>query len=296
MTSRPHFNHRLSETEQTRLLERLQNHFDRRADTWRPLWLNGLNLGRLNGQWLERVARDWPERFEEKPEGIFLGTANWLAMGDSLQHMAQGWHRLGHLGGWRNEKFDVADECGNVLFALERAAFRPLGLKSQAVHINGLAEHNGEWMFWIGRRSPFKAVAPNKLDNLVGGGVASGEGIREAMLREGAEEAGIGAQLLQNLPRQSRRLSVRPVSRGLHNELLHIFDVVLLPDMQPENQDGEVAEFKLMGVAELTEAMCGGLLMNDAMLATLDAFARYGLLDETHALFKWLAETRQAQD
>ncbi len=293
MIPQPRFNCRLGETEQNRLLARLENHFDWRADAWRYLWLNGMNLGRLNEKWLERVEQDWPERFEEKPDGIYLFTDNWLAMGDSLQHMAQGWHQLGHLSGWRNEKFDATDNAGNALFALERAAFRPLGLMSQAVHINGLTEHNGEWVFWIGRRSPFKAVDPNKLDNLVGGGIASGESIQEAMLREGGEEAGLDAGLLQNLPCRSRRLSVRPVSRGLHNELLHIFDVVLPPGVVPENQDGEVAEFKRMGVAELAAAMCDGLLMNDAMIATLDAFARYGLLDETHGLAKWLAATQK---
>lgn len=295
MTTQPRFSCRLGETEQNRLLARLENHFDWCADSWRYLWLNGVRLGRLNDKWLERVEQDWPGRLEEKPDGIYLFTDSWFSMGDSLQHMAQGWYRLGHLGGWRNEKFDAADDAGNVLFALERAAFRPLGLRSQAVHINGLTEHNGEWVFWIGRRSPFKAVDPNKLDNLVGGGVASGEGIREAMLREGGEEAGLAPELLQNLKRQSLRLSVRPVSRGLHNELLHIFDVVLPPDVVPENQDGEVAEFKRMGVAELAAAMCDGLLMNDAMIATLDAFARYGLLDETHGLAKWLAATSEVE-
>ncbi|MBF0803950.1 MULTISPECIES: NUDIX domain-containing protein [unclassified Neisseria] len=295
MNPPPRFHCRLGQTEQNRLLARLESHFGQRIDTWRYLWLNGMNLGRLNEKWLERVAQDWPERFEEKPGGIYLFADNWLAMGDNLQHMAQGWHRLGHLDGWRNEKFDAADAEGNVLFALERAAFRPLGLMSQAVHINGLTEHGGEWVFWIGRRSPFKAVDPNKLDNLVGGGIASGESIRQAMLREAGEEAGLDADLLGGLACRSRRLSVRPVSRGLHNELLHIFDVVLPPDVVPENQDGEVAEFKRMGVAELTAAMCDGLLMNDAMIATLDAFARYGLLDETHGLAKWLAATQKAR-
>ncbi|OSI17175.1 NUDIX hydrolase [Neisseria dumasiana] len=293
MTALPRFTRRLSEAEHNRLLDRLQTHFSPQSGTWHALWLNGLKLGRLNETWLERVRQDWPERSENRADGLYLHSENWLAMGDSLQHMAQGWSRLGFLGGWRNEKFDVEDAAGKPLFALERAAFRPLGLMSHAVHINGLTLHEGEWMFWIGRRSPYKAVDPNKLDNLVGGGIASGESVREAMMREGGEEAGLDISLLHNLACQNQRLSVRPVARGLHNELLHIFDVVLPSEIHPENQDGEVAEFTLMNPTELTAAMCDGLMMNDAMLATLDAFSRYGLLDEGHGLSKWLADTRR---
>ena len=292
MTAKPHFPRRLNEDGHNRLLARLETRFNPHADTWQNLWLNGLKLGRLNETWFERVRQDWPEHSETRADGLYLYTDNWLTMGDSLQHMAQNWSRLGILGGWRNEQFDVEDAAGKPLFALERAAFRPLGLMSHAVHINGLTLHEGEWMFWIGRRSPYKAVDPDKLDNLVGGGIASGESVHTAMMREGREEAGLDGALLKNLVCQNRRLSVRPVSRGLHNEMLHIFDVVLPPETRPENQDGEVAGFTLMTPEELVEAMCGGLMMNDAMLATLDAFSRYGLLDEHHRLTKWLAETR----
>lgn len=290
--NRPRFTYCLGELEQNRLWECLQSHFDWGSSIWKPLWLNGLKLGSLNEKWLERVRLDWTESITEMPEGIHLHTDGWLAMGDSLQHMAQGWKQFGYLSGWRNEQFDVNDSEGRPLFTLERSAFRPLGLLSRAVHINGLTEYEGEWVFWIGRRSPYKAVDPNKLDNLVGGGIASGESIREAMLREGMEEAGLDEALLQNLSGQSRRRSCRPVSRGLHNEELFIFDIVLPPDVLPENQDGEVAEFRRMRIPELTEAMCSGLLMNDAFLATLDAFNRYGLLDRQHPLAVWLDENR----
>ena len=81
------------------------------------------------------------------------------------------------------------------------------------------------------------------------------------------------------------------MSRGLHREVLHIFDVVLPAGLVPENQDGEVAGFMLMPPHELAQAMAEGRLMNDALLATLDAFARYGLLDSAHPLTQWLAES-----
>ena len=196
------------------------------------------------------------------------------------------------LRGWRGEYFDVCDEAGRSLFALERAAFRPFGLLSRAIHLNGLTCRGG-WRFWIGRRSADKAVDPNKLDNIVGGGVASGETALEAALRESEEEAGLGAVLPDRLRRQSCLHSLRPVSRGLHNEILHIFDVVLPPDFAPKNQDGEVAGFVLMDIPELVEAMLAGEMMDDAQLVTLDAFRRYGLLKPQHPLSQWLESLRR---
>lgn len=289
MNQPPRFDQCLSEVEHDRLWARAQSQFVWDKAACKPLCLNDLPLGYLNEKWLQAVKQDWPGSLEETAGKLALFADSWLTMADNLQNMAQDWHRIGLLDGWRNEKFDVTDADGNPLFALERAAFRPLGLLSNAIHINGMAWSSNEWKFWIGRRSPYKAVDPNKLDNLVGGGVASGESIVQAMLREGEEEAGLSAGLLQDIPCCSCRLSVRNVSRGLHRENLHIFDVVLPQELVPENQDGEVAEFMLMDSRELAQAMAEGHLMNDSFLATLDIFLRRGLLDGQHPLSKWLA-------
>ena len=159
---------------------------------------------------------------------------------------------------------------------------------SQAVHLNGLVQTDGGWHFWIGRRSPHKAVDPDKLDNLVGGGIASGETPFEAVCRESEEEAGLMPPALGNLRAAARIHSLRPVSRGIHNEILHIFDIVLPESVRPENQDGEVAGFELMNVSQLVETMLSQTMMHDAQLVTLEALKRYGALDRQHPLSLWL--------
>ncbi|MGN6883595.1 NUDIX hydrolase, partial [Neisseria sp. P0019.S003] len=146
--------------------------------------------------------------------------------GDSLQTLAQQWRECGLLNGWRGEKFDICDQSGKPLCALERAACRPFGLMSQAVHLNGLVEAGDGLHFWIGRRSPHKAVDPNKRDNLTGGGISSGERPSEAVGREGEEEAGIPAALTPHSRPTAQIYSLRPGNRGVHNEILHIFDIV----------------------------------------------------------------------
>lgn len=293
MSRMPHFPIPFDAPACTALLELLQQRFAVDEAACVPLYLNRLPLGYLKEPWLSYVLADWPHRLVHHQDGVWLAADDWLMLADALQNMAHGWHSLGYLNGWRNERFAVEDSKGRALFALERAAFRPLGLSSRAVHINGLAETEQGWCFWIARRSPFKAVDPDKLDNLVGGGLAAGERIEEALRREGFEEAGLPEEHLAGAAEQSRVLSLRAVPRGLHREWLHVFDVVLPAGWVPENQDGEVAEFMLLPPPAVLEAMLAGRFMNDALLATLDACLRYGLVPADTPLADWLRRRRE---
>ena len=67
------------------------------SDDWNTLYLNGLALGRLNPFWRERIKQDWQEGLSEISDDLCLQTDNWLAMGDSLQHLAHEWKSLGLL-------------------------------------------------------------------------------------------------------------------------------------------------------------------------------------------------------
>lgn len=277
-----------TEPEMDALFQLMSSRFVFCSEEWQPLLLNGVALGFTDGRWRSLLERDWSGGSEVIGGALNLTSQDWLSMGDALQSVAQGWHDQGEFYGWRNERFDVLGPAGEVLFALERSAFRPLGLLSRAVHINGLAERDGKMAFWIGRRSPLKAVDPDMFDNMVGGGIACGESVEEAMAREAWEEAGLTC--LDGLELCGRLLSMRRIPRGLHREWLYIFDVLLPRDVRPENQDGEVAEFRLMDMDELAEAMIAGLFMNDAMLATLDCCRRHGLVDQRYSLGRMLQE------
>ena len=89
---------------------------------------------------------------------------------------------LGHLPGWRNEAFAFCTEgCETPLLQAERAGFYFLGMRSDAVHVNGF---RADARMWVARRSAAKQVDPGLLDNLCAGGVAAGETLQTCLQRE----------------------------------------------------------------------------------------------------------------
>ncbi|HMD64228.1 MAG TPA: DUF4743 domain-containing protein, partial [Stellaceae bacterium] len=115
---------------------------------------------------------------------------------------------------WRNETFDVAPRWGAPpVFHLDRGAVPFFGTRAYGVHLNGYRREAGTLQLWVGRRSPDKRVAPDKLDNLVAGGIGNGHGLQETLLKEGEEEASIPHSLT------SRAVPVGAVSYRMESEL-----------------------------------------------------------------------------
>ena len=250
-----------------------------------PFYVAGQAVGSVNAQWQARLSED-PIFIRRADGGMALDPRieGYEAVGSTLMRRAQSWLEQGWLTGWRGENFRVFHPDGGVFFDLERAAFRPLGLSSRAVHVNGLTrQSDGQIYMWVGRRSPFKAVEPNRLDNMVGGGVASHEDIQAALFREGWEEAGLSADSLSCLSEQSRLLALRRVARGIHREWLHVFDLWLPSGVMPENQDGEFDAFLCLPLEHVLSHILAGRFMADAALVALDCLARLGFWGASQA-------------
>ncbi|MBV9828510.1 MAG: DUF4743 domain-containing protein [Alphaproteobacteria bacterium] len=155
---------------------------------------------------------------------------------------------------WRNETFDVMPRWGDpVVFRLDRGAVPFFGVKAYGVHLNGYRRIDGELHLWIGRRAADKRVAPNKLDNIVAGGIGNGHGIKATLLKEGEEEAAIPPSLTQ------RAVPVGAVSYrmrtelGVRDDVLFTYDIELPDDFTPHNTDGEIARFELMPASGVIE-------------------------------------------
>jgi hypothetical protein len=181
---------------------------------------------------------------------------------------------------WRNETFDVAARWGEPpIFRLDRGAVPFFGVRAYGVHLNGYRRDGGALKLWIGRRAPDKRVAPNKLDNIVAGGIGNGYGVYPTLVKEGEEEAAIPAALIE------RAVPVGAVSYrmetelGIRDDVLFVYDLEMPADFTPRNTDGEIVQFQLMPAAEVVKRVrATDDFKFNVNLVILDFALRHGLL------------------
>ena len=148
---------------------------------------------------------------------------------------------------------------------------------------------------WIARRAADKATDPGKFDNLIGGGVPAGQAPLQALVREGWEEAGLLPAHLLDVRAGSTLRLCRDIPEGLQHEWLHSFDLALpRAGLRPQNQDGEVAGFELLPVAQALRLAASNAMTVDAALVTLDFALRHRLLsiEESNRLGRQVANLR----
>jgi 8-oxo-dGTP pyrophosphatase MutT (NUDIX family) len=232
------------------------------------------------------ALRAWPDAFEllAAADGAPRALVLRLAAGVRDARLARIHARLradGLIAGWRDEPYPLRDRAGGEHGIIECAASRFWGTLTLGAHCNGyVADASGRpTHLWIARRSASKPTDPGRLDNLIGGGVPAGQSPREAVVREGWEEAGLAPGQMAGLVTGGLVDLECDIPEGRQHERLHVFDLALPPGLVPRNQDGEVAEHRLMPVAEALERAAAGELTTDAALATLDFAVRHGLVE-----------------
>jgi len=180
----------------------------------------------------------------------------------------------------RSETFDVAPRWdAPVVFRLDRGAVPFFGTRAYGVHLNGYRRNGSTLDLWVGRRALDKSVAPDKLDNLVAGGIGNGLGLGETLLKEGEEEASLPRRLT------SRAVPAGAVSYRMENELgirddvLFVFDLEIPADFVPKNEDGEIVYFELMPAsAVLDRVRTSDDFKFNVNLVILDFALRHGVL------------------
>lgn len=238
-----------------------------------------------------RLAR-WPDLFESRDGEVHLTRrlATIDARSEALAGIVRELTDEGFVAGWRGETYAISTvPAGPTLFCIERAAVRPFGLPSLAVHVNGITGGDRKSL-WIARRNRTKPTDPGMLDNLVGGGVGAGFSAQEVLVKEAWEEAGVEASLARRaVPGGTVRI-LREVTEGVQSETILVHDLVLPPDFEPRNQDDEVEEFRLAPAAEVLALVRDTEEFTlDAALATLDHFLRSGAISRTDPQYTGLA-------
>lgn len=244
-----------------------------------PFSIGGCRVGSVARAHLDALDR-WPEALRVDDRGVALIVA--AADRDAaLAPIHAALRAQGLIRAWRDELFPIFDpQTLQPLARIERAASRFWGTLTLGAHCTGYVTgaDGRPVQLWIAQRSFDKATDPGCFDNLVGGGVPADQSPHEALLREGWEEAGLPRAVMQRAtPGRVIRLQ-RDIPEGFQHEWLYGWDLPLAADEVPANQDGEVAGFRLLGLAEAAALAAGDTMTVDAALVTLDFLLRHRLL------------------
>jgi len=254
----------------------------RAAQDFDPRGFVPFEIGAERAGWIRRESvarlRRWPETFELPQECVRLNRAltHEAARTAALAEVTLALAREGAITGWRDETYPVRiRQESTPLCHIERAAMRFFGLTAAAAHLNGYTAQAGGMRVWLARRSSAKSIDPGLLDNLVGGGIASGQDAWQTLLRECGEEAGIEFDLAARALPAETRYVCREVPEGLHCEILYAYDLELRDDFTPRNIDGEVGEFMRVDSSAVLERIAQGELTVEAGLVALGFLLRH---------------------
>jgi 8-oxo-dGTP pyrophosphatase MutT (NUDIX family) len=218
-----------------------------------PLWAGEARIGSVEPDLLGRLGV--PAALAEQCTRD--GESGWRINGEltaSLHRIAVAMRDAGAAHAWRDEQLAVTDEAGNVLGTVERAVVRPLGITTFAVHLAGVVP---DGRHWVQQRSLTKPNDPGLWDTLMGGMVPACDSLAQALERETWEEAGLRMVQLTQLAHGGRIATRRPSDGAAGYVVEHIdwYRCVVPDGVTPVNQDGEVAQFRLMDGRELKDRL-----------------------------------------
>jgi len=181
-------------------------------------------------------------------------------------------------------------DSSNFAFDLERSACALFGVVTYGVHMTIYQEietkSSRKLMIWVPTRAKTKQTWPGYLDNSVAGGISSGMGFFESLVKECMEEATIGADVVNKYARCAGCISYsfRTSTGWLQPEVEYVYDMVIPPDadpalfalLTPKPLDGEVESFDFLDQTSVIAKMRAGMFKNNCALVLIDLFIRLG--------------------
>ena len=220
---------------------------------FRPFRIEGAQVGWVRPSLLERLV-GMTEIFQPDDDGVRMApglggfSERTAAMSEAVSRLASS----GHIPAWRGEDYAVKTAWSEpALLVLDRCAATSFGILAFGVHVNGYVDRPDGLHMWIARRAADRPIAPGKLDNIAAGGHPHGLTLQENLVKECAEEAGIGRDLALTARSVGALSYTLEVDRGLRRDTHFIYDLPLPPGFTPRNTDGEVESFHLWPIEEV---------------------------------------------
>ena len=229
----------------------------RRCNAWRPdqfhpLWRGEMRIGLVRRD-NAAALRPFPAVFTVDETGVHLvAPGDFEALSAAVDQVCEQLVRDGRVAKWRNEFFAVAPRWdAPPLFKLDRGAISFFGVRAYGVHVNGYRRLADGLKLWIGRRAPDKKVSPDKLDNLVAGGIDYKHGLAATLVKEAEEEASLPPELAAAAVPVGAIAYRMEIDYGLRDDVLFLYDLEMPENVTPVNRDGEIVAFTLMDAQDV---------------------------------------------
>lgn len=221
-----------------------------------PFMHEAARVGWIRRANAERLAR-FPKVFEVSRERVrLIAAGDRAALTRAIDDATEALVADGAIPKWRQEYFAVAARWGAApRFDLDRGAVPFFGVRAYGVHLNGWRRDGGKLRQWIGRRAAGKMIAPDKLDNLVAGGIGGDYGLEKTLFKEAEEEASMPEVLTARAVAVGAVTYRMATEDGVRDDILFLYDCETPPDFTPRNTDGEIVSFALMDAEDVVERM-----------------------------------------
>lgn len=245
-------------------------------------------IGRQTFGWIRpafaRKLAEWPELFDVDDVAVRSPGGDAAALQEGLARVAETLAGRGEIQAPLGEPYPItAGGRDEAIATVDRVLAAWLGLRSFGQHLNGYVRLDGQLWMWIGRRAPDRRIFPGALDNMVAGGLPFGLGLRENLVKECHEEAGMSPELAAKAQPVGMVSYNRVAERGFRPDVLYCYDIELPADFEPRNTDGEVEEFLLMPIGQVMEIVrdTDEFKLN-CNLVIIDFLVRHGLIGPEH--------------
>ena len=263
-------------------LERIKECAEYREGHYLPLLVEGAQVGQVTRDFASWLAQ-FPKVFNRRDDVVILNpdlkdfAERTAAVADVTAQLKSD----GLLPGWRGEPYSVNIGFSHpALLEIERAAVPLFGTRGYGVNLNGYVQDDEGLRMWVGKRSWQKQTSPGKLDHLVAGGQPSGISLRDNLIKECWEEAGIPSELARQARSAGYVSFITEREEGLRHDVSFCYDLPLPADFTPQNIDGEVESFALWPIEQVIETVRDtDQFKFSVSLVLIDFLVRHGHID-----------------
>jgi hypothetical protein len=253
-----------------------------RIEHFRPFFIAGQRVGYLKDAMCKALGQ-WPQDFSisDKRVDLIVEANDFQRASEQLDAAVHKLVEQGVIGKYLGEIYPITGTNREQQYALlDRGAAGYFGIRTYGQHLNGYVETDSGLKLWVARRSADRIQFPNKLDNIVAGGLPQNLTLQQNLLKECQEEADIPEHLVAQAVATGAVSYCCETEIGLKPDTLYCYDLQLPESFIPTNTDGEVAEFMLMDVHEVLELVLESEeFKTNCNLVLLDFFVRHGVID-----------------